>query len=300
MKPIRDMDTIQVEITNACQNQCSNCTRLCGHHPHPYFMPIEMVVKAIESLKGYPYMTGIMGGEPLLHPEFEEICVYLRKTLEPWQLGLWTTLPVGKEHYAETICKTFGHLFPNDHTRNDVLHFPILVESEKLPIDVDDRWYLIDACFAQNKWSASINPKGAFFCEIAASLAMVLPGEGRPVEPYWWAKAPIDYAKQMKKYCGKCGLAMPLKKRYSVEVIDDISEGWLNRLKNSPKLKAGKYLKFDGVLMEDPRPMATYKNPMYRKKIVDRYDMLALPNSMNYLTPVMKKRRKHNATLPVV
>ena len=31
-------------------------------------------------------------------------------------------------------------------------------------------WQMIDNCWIQSQWSASITPKGGFFCEGAASL----------------------------------------------------------------------------------------------------------------------------------
>ena len=72
MRPLLNMDTIQLEITNACPNRCGNCTRFVGHHPKPFFMDFEFFKKAVDSMVTYPKMTGIMGGEPLLHPDFEK------------------------------------------------------------------------------------------------------------------------------------------------------------------------------------------------------------------------------------
>ena len=40
MRPLLDMDVIQIELTNACVNQCSNCTRLVGH-AEPFFIELE-------------------------------------------------------------------------------------------------------------------------------------------------------------------------------------------------------------------------------------------------------------------
>ena len=31
MRPINDMSVIVVDVTNACDRACSNCTRLIGH-----------------------------------------------------------------------------------------------------------------------------------------------------------------------------------------------------------------------------------------------------------------------------
>ena len=41
MKSPKDMKIIQIDITNACINRCSNCTRFCGHHTRPFFMDFE-------------------------------------------------------------------------------------------------------------------------------------------------------------------------------------------------------------------------------------------------------------------
>jgi hypothetical protein len=37
-------------------------------------MSLDYVEKCLDSLEGWPNRVGIMGGEPLLHPEFPEIC----------------------------------------------------------------------------------------------------------------------------------------------------------------------------------------------------------------------------------
>ena len=41
MKSPQDMKIIQIDITNACTFNCSNCTRFCGQHPKPFFMDFE-------------------------------------------------------------------------------------------------------------------------------------------------------------------------------------------------------------------------------------------------------------------
>jgi MoaA/NifB/PqqE/SkfB family radical SAM enzyme len=97
MRPLPEMETIQIEITNACINQCSNCTRLCGHIK-PFYMTLDEVKRAIDSLEDFPNRIGIMGGESLLHPDFEQICKYLQSKKEGMKCGLWTTLPKEKKN----------------------------------------------------------------------------------------------------------------------------------------------------------------------------------------------------------
>lgn len=79
MKPIYDAWLIQIEVTNACNIGCANCTRFVGHHKKPYFMDLDFVEKAVDSLQDFKGGIGIMGGEPTLHPQFEEICRLLQR-----------------------------------------------------------------------------------------------------------------------------------------------------------------------------------------------------------------------------
>lgn len=293
MRPLIEMDTIQIEITNHCHNSCSNCTRLCGHHAKPYFMDIDYFKKAIDSMIGYPNMIGIMGGEPLLHPEFVAICEYAASVFPKEKLGLWTCFPKGKEKYREIIAKTFGHIFLNDQTRDDILHGPILVASAELNIPDAKRWELINDCWVQKYWSAAINPHGAFFCEVSAALSMLLDG-GKPIQAWdveskWWEKIPKDFKEQMEKYCVQCGAAMPLSKRASTDGKDDISPKMLDKLKDiSPKIKQGKYIKHNLKTGQDNRQTATYKDRNYRDDIADRYGMFLTLNSLGFQTPHLK------------
>src|ERR1035437_3568958 len=200
-----DMDTIQIEITNTCINECSNCSRFCGHHRQPYFMDFELFKTAIDSMVEYPRVIGFQGGESLLHPDFEEMCKYARSKFPKEQLGLWTTLPEGFEKYREVICETFHNIFINDHSRNDIYHHPPLVAIEEVVPDKNKMWHCIDHCWAQEGWSSSINPTGAFFCEIAASLAMLFEEEGGwEIIPGWWNRIPKDFRSEERRVGKEC------------------------------------------------------------------------------------------------
>lgn len=302
MRPLIDMETIQIEITNACHNKCSNCTRLVGHHPNPYFMDFETFKFAVDSMENYPVarpgqakLIGVMGGEPLLHPEFDKFCEYLQSKQPKEHCGLWTCFPKGKEKHREVICKTFGHIFLNDQSRPDILHGPVLVASKELDIEQWFKDYLINMCWVQNSWSASINPHGAFFCEVAAALSMLFDRDGESlgwkVEPGWWKRVPKDFIDQMARYCQMCGCAMPLKKRESVDGKDDISPEMAKMLKEiSPKLKRGEYIEHDKALCNDNRQMATYKDGKYRDEIAARYGLFLMNNQCGYQTPHLKDK----------
>lgn len=297
-RSILDMSNIQIEITSSCINQCSNCTRFVGH-VKSFFMDIDTFKQAVDSMTGYPNMVGMQGGEPILHPLFEEMCNYLHSKFPPEQCGLWTTFPKGYEHYRHTIVETFGNIFLNDHTRDDIYHQPALVAIDEVVLDKNVMWACIDHCWAQEGWSASINPRGAFFCEMAASFAMLFPNEDSkawPVEPGWWWRTPKDFTEQMEKWCPRCGMAAPLQRRASIECIDDISQGNFDRLmKQGSTFKIAKGLykihdPLDICSTNNQLPLAAYKDFEYRNNIAKRYGMfLICPNDKGYWTPYLYK-----------
>lgn len=289
MRSLCDMDTIQIEITNACNKTCANCTRFCGHMK-PYFMDFKQFKLAVDSMVGYHKMVGIMGGEPLLHPEFEKFCNYAVSKIPKLQLGIWTGFPDGYDKYRQVIVDTFHHIFLNDHSRGDIYHHPGLVAIEEVILDQNKMWQYIDHCWAQEGWSASINPNGAFFCEIAASMSILFgEGGGWSVKPGWWWRIPKDFKFQMEQYCPRCGFAAPLKRRVSTDEVDDISPGNLRRLKDrSLRVARGKYVVSDLQMVEEPEPMASYKDIYYRNRIAERYGMFLMVNESDFMTPYLK------------
>jgi len=256
-------------------------------------MDFETFKRAVDSLVGFQGKqgVGIMGGEPLLHPEFAEMAEYAALKLTPEKMGLWSCFPESKAHLGSVIADCFGTVFVNDHSIDTVIHAPFLVSIQEIA-DKKDMWYLIEHCWAWASWSASINPKGAYFCEIAAAMAMLFDdGETAwPVEPDWWLRVPKDYVAQMEKWCPLCGGAVPLKRRCSTEIVDDVSPGMLDRLKeiNSPKIQRGEYEVSDLQICVDNRQMASYKDEFYRKRIAARYGLVLLLNEAGFQAPYGK------------
>jgi hypothetical protein len=257
MIPLHQMKIIQIDVTNACPNRCSNCTRLMGHHKKPFFMDVDAFKRAVDSLAEFPGMVGMIGGEPLLHPNFEEMARYLEeKITDPKRRGLWSTVPEGTGHGA-LIKEVFGNLFLNDHTLDQILHQPILVAAKEVVPDEKTMWELIDNCWVQTLWSASITPKGAFFCEVAAAFDMLFNGPGGwPVEPGWWKREPSQFGSQRTDWCPRCGCAVPLERRPSTQGIDDVSPGNLRELTRlgSPKIAKNRYRIYEGGLAKDWTP----------------------------------------------
>lgn len=277
MKSPRHMRIIEIDITNACDKRCSNCTRLCGHHKKPYFMDFETFKRAVDSLDGYQGIRSIMGGEPTLHPEFERFIHYLgskfpkrknpfiypqkdfirqvhRVELDNFEMindgleridivgpGMFSNMGASYKKHYESITDILPFQGLNDHL-NPVFHQTALITRKELGIP-DEEWVkLRDNCWLQNEWSAGITPKGAFFCEVAGVLDMLLDGPGGwKIEPGWWKRTPEEFGDQLH-WCELCGFALQTFTRDSAEEIDDVSPEWYERLvkMESPKLKSGR------------------------------------------------------------
>jgi hypothetical protein len=274
------MKSILIDITNACDKSCSNCTRFCGNHKKPYFMSYETFTRAVDSLLDHNGTIGIMGGEPTLHPEFERFMLYLQGKLgnhpgrsrmirpikdfvkenlrRDWECsrvagdgghliyreyGARLFSHIGKTYkkYYELIADTCNKQVLDDHV-NPVYHQPGLIARKDLGIPDSDWIRLRDACWIQDEWCATVTPKGAFFCEIAAGLDMLFDGPGGwPIEENWWRRSPEEFGRQ-PELCELCGFALNTFTRDSSEGIDDVSPTLYRMLEKigGPKIKSGR------------------------------------------------------------
>ncbi|MDD4910447.1 MAG: radical SAM protein [Candidatus Omnitrophica bacterium] len=264
MIPIYRVKTIQIEVTNACNMQCANCTRFVGHHSKPFFMDLDMVRKAIDSLEGYEGNIGLMGGEPTLHPKFPEICDIFKEMIpDKGHRQLWSNGYKWKE-YEDKIYDTFcpENIVYNDHSSPAGAHQPLLIAADDIIEDKALMWRLIGSCWIQYRWSASITPKGGFFCEVAAAMDHLFDGPGGyPVEKRWWDKNPEEFVDQVKRHCPMCGAAIPMPRPSSGAASDMVSKSNALRMEKAkaPKYLQGKVNIFDKKITEEDIQKAVKK-----------------------------------------
>lgn len=257
MIPTSSQWAIQVDVTNKCNKACSNCTRSLAHVHTPFFMTPPEYKKALEAFVDFPTQStpnptncgvkviGMIGGEPTLHPQFDELCDIFSDVIPGrHHRGLWTS------NAACARANEFGYVNLNLHNPPSV-HHPILTAIRDLIVDEERMWQLIDKCPFQRIWAGSVTPKGYFFCEVAGSLDMVFNGPGgKPVEPGCWRRPLEHFEDQIHLWCPRCGGAVPMgksRKRMDAEQADDISSSNLCLLRKlgSPRVAAGRYYLFD-------------------------------------------------------
>ena len=294
MRSPADMDIVQIDISTKCHLKCSNCTRLIPHQPSRDDMPLEKFESAVTSMEGWNgpnKLIGIIAGEPTLHSNFEQIS---RRFAELWGgpltgngkqpirdfnqfaterlfdrsngRGLWTSLGAAFYKHYETIMEVYSHWNTNTH-ESAGQHQALLITREDYcrstgtPDEVCEKNR--DDCWVQKLWSATVNDKGAYFCEVAGAIdRLYFNGEHAwPVEHGWWQRTPDDFKDQLD-LCNYCGLAQPGPSQLDILERDIISPQHRDMLKKlgSPAVKKEKYELFDGALHTQKRQVETRDN----------------------------------------
>jgi hypothetical protein len=266
-----DHKIVQIEVTNACPLKCSNCTRLISHVRKPYMLSTNAFRTAVESLREHPGMIGVMGGEPTLHPDFETLSLILaaathheeslstegRQPIRDFgqyrqqelsslhhRRGLWTSLGKGYYKHYGLIQEVYPYQCINTHEHGGK-HQANLIAREDLDIS-DAEWEeRRDKCWVQRLWSSSINPAGAYFCECAAAIDLLLFGgeHAWPVTPSWWKRNPEDFNDQLH-LCELCSAPQPVARVEANAEIDIVSPSNIKRLKaiQAPSIAKGRVI----------------------------------------------------------
>lgn len=332
MRSPKDMDIVQIDISTKCHLKCSNCTRLIPHQPKRDDMELETFERSVKSMEGWQApnrVIGIIAGEPTLHSNFEKIS---RRFAELWGgpvtdngrlpikdfnqfaterlfdrstgRGLWTSLGAGFYRHYETIMEVYGHWNTNTHESGG-RHQALLITRKDYQAQTgmsDDQWVKNrDACWVQNMWSASINDKGAYFCEVAASIdRLYFNGKHAwPVEHGWWQRKPEDFGAQLD-LCNYCALAQPGPAQLDLLERDIVSKESRDMLAKagSPAVKKGQYELYDAKLHLEKREVDRRDNYVGDDRRVGIGNRSTKPHKLSGVVVSVGYGERLAATLP--
>lgn len=259
---------IQIHVTRACDKACVHCTQASNLKGAVEFMPPSMFEQAVLSLKGYFGVIGVFGGNPALHPQFEELCRIMREHVPFDQRGLWCNNPITQKkteamratfnprhsnlnvHQDRVAYERFRDWWPEANPvglKHDSQHSPVYIKHDDYGIPETYSWSRIAECDINRHWSAMISMfRGelrAWFCEIAGSISMLRQGDpswpdtGMPVAPGWWQRGMGDFSDQVKQHCRQCGIPLRGQKvDANSGSANVVSSSWQGHL---PKQKGG-------------------------------------------------------------
>ena len=251
MRSPKDMHIICIDVTNKCDLACSNCTRLLENQDAYWDMTPENFRLALKSLKGYGGIIAMIGGNPCMHPKFDELCqIFVEEIPNRTQRGLWTN---NYFKHREIIEQTFGTFNLNSHgapkasreltdlanamkeIKGNIVwnytqhsdHAPLMTAVKDL-YDVSEMWLKISQCDINREWSASIvENKGklrVYFCEVAAAFDLARGTDyGYPVYEGWWNTHITEYQSQVKHFCPGCGVPAKQAAAKDWEEVDTYS-----------------------------------------------------------------------------
>ena len=199
-------------ITNVCNLHCKNCIVLDykGRVTIPH-LSLEEIKEIIEKIPVQLEQIQLVGGEPTLHPQLEEIVHYIRSSKKAQKLSIVTN---GTNYTEKTsrIFEMFDTVVHSDYIRlggttpqlpsfvNKVYPQPIFdqwfVEDKRLEYSKDLNWrrcYMKDECSVLTK-------EGVYYCPITMN-------EKVEVQPYSTLKTfrdrttPLDFCEQCPMPC---------------------------------------------------------------------------------------------------
>lgn len=276
---------MQIIITNCCDlGTCANCTQFCPYACRRYFMSLDNVRDAIDSVAEYPGVIGIMGGNPCIHPHFDAISEHLARVIpDKARRGLWTNNFNG---HGDRIANTYGYFNLNAHGNklwaaemNDAvpaakvwgmdtpsMHAPVAVSMRDMALTKSRRHDLIATCDINQRWSPAITEiKGyarGYFCEIAAAMAHVLnhpPETGVEIVPNWWRRPMENFAHQVDTYCHDCGAPLRLKPVPDSTQAETVSDTWLGTLAANNYPRADRAVLIDQIPADRVAEMTDYQ-----------------------------------------
>ncbi len=183
---------IELYITTVCNLACNNCAQFSQYRQTWYTFGLDEIRKFIDENKGKSMTVNILGGEPTIHPDIDEIVKLLS---EHFTVGLATN---GLTNYVPPVL-----IFIEDTSKSKGLQ-PMFSTTMEAPIDMEQ--YKNDdfslGCYQAGVCGAGYNQRGYYACPIAGAIdrVMKLGYESKSIEEAYERQDEVFDA--LCRYCG--------------------------------------------------------------------------------------------------
>lgn len=206
---------INLLVTNVCNLSCGGCTQSCGqiHKDKLFFIDLDEMKWVIDWVLSHTMhrFLGIFGGEPTLHPKYEEMLDLLRSYRGTMMFMVYSNGRRPPYNVEENIF----YCIDQKDANTDRFYVPTLVA----PIDIygnQDKksyWELTKQnCHIWNHCACIIMHKRAYACEIFAAFD-TMSDENHGWELKWgenaFDKSEDEIKEQAAHYCYRCGWCLP-------------------------------------------------------------------------------------------
>lgn len=220
------LDHIEIDITFKCNLKCFNCDRSCTQAPSDSTMSVEQIKKFIdESISKDKHWSRIriLGGEPTLHPDMDEILHILMDYKKNYSPSTWlelTTNNFGLE-VNRKLLKVPREIYVNNTRKTG--RFQKKFEAFNLA-PCDNKMYsftdFTNACWITNDCGMGLNRYGYYQCGCAGSIDRVL---GFDVGLKTMPITHKNFIIQKNKLCKLCGHF--IRRRYIAAEDRDLVNG---------------------------------------------------------------------------
>lgn len=232
---VPNINIVEFCLTYRCNIKCNNCSNLCTQAPFHGDLSIDDVARFIHESVEYKWpwkIITIHGGEPALHPQFQQICGMLANYRDRFnrECRIWCLSNVSTDGIRERL-KFINHEYkigigdsPKIGSNVAPSGAPILyVPVNRSPVDAGEE--PTDGCFQTTDCGICFNYLGFWECSPAGAAARVFGYE--PMARHIWELDPVRLASGFSLHCRHCGFASTKAKRVFEQLT---TETWKEKL----------------------------------------------------------------------
>lgn len=208
-----NINRIELDITYDCNLKCLHCNRSCTQAPAQAQMTMEQIKSFVQesiALGKKWEIINVLGGEPTLHPRFDEMIQYLLyQYVIPYSAG--TTLQITSNGFGDEVQQKLQalpehpNLVVNTNSFKKGREIPYFTPFNLAPSDRPDgdKLEYHKGCWVTAYCGIGLNYLGYFACGVAGGIERILhSGQGLPS----LAALNIELLQQqLQTFCKLCG-----------------------------------------------------------------------------------------------